>query len=692
MQHHARHITTALLVALALVLGACGDSASTKSANITFRTDPAGVQVWIDGTNAGTTPVVVSVEDGTHGIEFKRDGFEAVRETLDVKAGNDLTVTTALAVTGTPEERVHTLLAALGIPEHETIEPKAHRAPMKNGIMLYWPQKKVRKGGLSTWRIEIDADYEDDGDLVFKKGKKELHRAPFRASGLVMEGRLPASVVEALSRGSRVTWGIDFENKRKKDVMAKFVVDDGKALERKLERLVKRSVYRRAGPLEREMAKIELKRNYRYYTESLTDAMSVLNTWPDTVLADKIVADSLQRLQLKESMLYLEIMKRIRGRGTAGGRKAAGLGTVARPLAPSLVAPKVRAPTPKSEAQGGLKAGGGVGIKPTGGDQKREPGPIEGSNGPGTPGVTVDPAEARERDEQARRNEVMVLQEALAEQQAITAQLEEAEQRMAEANQAVKDALAQIEQAGQAVTDAEQGVRDAEATGDPAKIDAAKAELDKAMKRAEALKDAAKEAEQAKAEIAKTSRELMEQHGSAEDARNREKEIQDQIEQARQPKEHEQNPDGMPTPDRVAEDPLAEPGEEDYGIEEDTLRRQSLETEVLNAKQQLQNATDWIASSEQAAALNKTAYEAAIQEMDDAEASGDQARIDAAEQALGEAHENYSRSAMELERANAAKDRAGRELERAEENLDEWDQGAGQREADKNDPAKTTGK
>lgn len=692
MQHHARHITTALLVALALVLGACGDSASTKSANITFRTDPAGVQVWIDGANAGTTPVVVSVEDGSHGIEFKRDGFEAVTETLDVKAGNDLTVTTALAVTGTAEERVHTLLAALGIPEHETIEPKAHRAPMKNGIMLYWPQKKVRKGGLSTWRIEIDADYEDDGDLVFKKGKKELHRAPFRASGLVMEGRLPASVVEALSRGSRVTWGIDFENKRKKDVMAKFVVDDGKALERKLERLVKRSVYRRAGPLEREMAKIELKRNYRYYTESLTDAMSVLNTWPDTILGDKIIADSLQRLQLKESMLYAEIMKRLLGRGTAGGRKTAGLGNVARPLPPSVVAPKVRVPTPKAEAQGGLKAGGGVGIKPTGDDQKREPGPIEGTDAPGTPGVDVDPAKARERDEQARRNEVMVLQDALAAQQAITAQLEEAEARLKAANDAISEAQQKVKAASKSAKDAVAELKAAKLTGDPAQIAAAQAEVEKAMRRAESLKDAVKDAEQAKDDIAETSRKLMEQHGSAEDARNREKEIQDQIEQARQPKEHEQNPDGMPTPDRVAEDPLAEPGEEDYGVEEETLRRQSLETEVKNAIGQLKNATIWIKESTLAAAINKKAYDAAIQEMDDAEASGDQARIDAAEQALGEAHENYSRSAMELERANAAKDRAGNELERAEKNLDEWDQNADQREADKNDPAKTTGK
>ncbi|MDF1701430.1 MAG: PEGA domain-containing protein [Planctomycetota bacterium] len=701
MKYEARHITTALVMALALTVGACGDTsksgdqssstgsaASTTAANITFRTDPTDVEVWLDGKNAGTTPVVIAIEAGTHDIEFKREGFTSVKKDgVEIQAGKDLTVSTALAVSGEPEARVKTLLAALGIPEHENIAPKAHRGSTPP-VMLYWPKKTVRKEGLTTWRIEL-VEYDDDGFLVFRKGKKELYRQPFKAESEVMEGALPTAVIEALKRGTTITWGIDFESKRQKDVMAKFTVSDGKALAKKLKRLEKRQVYRRAGALDRRMAQIELKRNYRYYTEALTDSMSVLNTWPTTQMADKVIADSLQRLKLKDSLLYTEIMKRVRGRGPNKGGNSGngGLGTVTRPLPPSLVAPKFKQPAAGKADQGAMGPGG-VGIKPTPGAGTDAPGTTPDVGGSNDSGVTVDPAKTREQDEQARRAEVGVLETTLAEQEKITAELEEAQQRMQDANQAVKDAMAKVKAATQAVDDAQQGVRDAQATGDPTKIAAAQKELEKATQRAEGLADAVKAAEQAKSETANQSRALMEQHGTADDAKAREEELKQKIEQAKQPKEHEQYAEGMPRPDRVDEDPLAEPTEKDFGQEAEAVVRSGLETEIANAKEQLENASQWIDNSSKAVDLAKTAYEAASKEMDDAEASGDTARIDAAELALGRAHEQLSRSAMELERATATKGRAGNELERAKANLDKWDQEAGQREADKNDPAK----
>lgn len=690
MKNHAKIITTTLVMALALTVGACGDStgsgesasspggaSSTTAANITFRTDPTDVEVWIDGKQAGTTPVVIAVEAGAHDVEFKRDGFEPIQERLEIEAGKDLTVTTALAVTGEPEQRVKTLLAALGIPEHENLEPKAHRGSTPP-VMLYWPKRNVRRDGVGTWRIEI-ADYDDDGFLVFKKGRTELHRVPFTAEAQVMEGKLPAPVMEELKRGSTITWGIDFESKRKKDVMTTFTVKDGRALDRKLQKLKKRSVYRRAGPLEKQIAQIELKRNYRFYTEALTDAMSVLNTWPDTELADKIIADSLQRLKLKDSLLYTEIMKRMRGSGNAP--RNGGLGPVARRLPPTLVAPKVKLPTSTGSAagSGGMQAGG-VGVKPTGADQKRQPGPIapDGTHAGGATGVPVDPAKAREQALQARRAEVEALRSALDAATQAAEELEAAEKSVMEADQAVAAATDAVKNASDAVEQARSELETARSNGaSEAELQAKQQALDAAEAARATAQEQAQDAQEAREKVLQQATETMEKHsayGSSREASEAARELQEQVEEKSQPLPHEETlpHEAVPAPDDVDEDPLADP-REPSADEALALQREALQESLESSQGEVERANQWFESSGTAVQTSQQAYEAAQQEMDAAEASGDAARIEAAERALAEADETYQRNLMDHERAAAEKERAAEELEMRRKAIEDFE-------------------
>ena len=684
MKKHAKSITTTLVMALALTVGACGDTAgkggssassggatSTTAVNITFRTDPRGVEVWIDGKNAGTTPVVIAVEAGTHDVEFKRDGFEPIKDSISVEAGKDLTVTAPLAVTGSPEDRVKLLLAALEIPEHENLEPKAHRGSTPP-VMLYWPKKDVRKGGVGTWRLEI-GEYDDDGFLIFKKGKTVLHREPLKATGSVMEGALPPAVMEALKRGTTISWGIDFENKRKKDILAKFTVKDGRTLERKLKKLEKRSVYKRAGELEQAIARIELKRNYRFYTEALTDAMSVLNTWPETIIADKVIADSLQRLKLKDTVLYIEIMKRLRGAKSAAGKGTKGLGNVARPNVPfSAVAPKVRKPSTSGSSGGGLKPG--MGVKPTGGDQKREPGPIteDGANNGGTTtGPSAD--QQREQDLQRRRAEAQGIKDQLDAVEKAAEEMKQAESDVQQSGQKLADAKGTSDAANKALEDAKQALRDTD-TSDAAAMKAAQDAVNAAE---QAAQDAQKELETAQQNHEQTkerAHETMErhsEHGSAQEAEEKARELKENLEELRQPMPHDQQGSGQPGKG-VENDPLADPNAHTPD-EAQAITRQMYEQELEAAKERAKEADTYLSDSTTAHQAAQSAYEAASKEMDDAEASGDTARIDAAEKALGKASEDLARTQMNVERAEANKHTAAEDLEMRQKQLDEFE-------------------
>ncbi len=51
---------------------------------ISFKSSPSSVSVWIDNTYAGTTPLKVYVPSGNHVIEYRKPGFSAINEKIDV--------------------------------------------------------------------------------------------------------------------------------------------------------------------------------------------------------------------------------------------------------------------------------------------------------------------------------------------------------------------------------------------------------------------------------------------------------------------------------------------------------------------------------------------------------------------------------------------------------------------------------
>ena len=68
----------------------------------------------------------------------------------------------------------------------------------------------VRRNGLSTYRIEVDASYDYDGYIVFRDGKNILFREKFEPETTVTERSIPAEVMEYAKAGKKFQWGLEF--------------------------------------------------------------------------------------------------------------------------------------------------------------------------------------------------------------------------------------------------------------------------------------------------------------------------------------------------------------------------------------------------------------------------------------------------------------------------------------------------
>lgn len=70
------------------------------------ETNPPGASLWLNGTESGKTPVQLNLPPGDYQVEFRLEGFQAVRDEVKLQSGETQTLRTTLAPV--PEEKAPT--------------------------------------------------------------------------------------------------------------------------------------------------------------------------------------------------------------------------------------------------------------------------------------------------------------------------------------------------------------------------------------------------------------------------------------------------------------------------------------------------------------------------------------------------------------------------------------------------------
>ncbi|HVG94781.1 MAG TPA: hypothetical protein VND21_10065 [Planctomycetota bacterium] len=260
------------------------------------------------------------------------------------------------------------------------------RASPKRGAFLIYPVGEVRKVGLRKFRIDVTTDFDAKGTLRFSKGSKTLYETPFDPASLTKESfvaQLPSAVLETLSAGDTVKWGLDFDDKKVKDLSATFKVIDKSQATKEIAKKIDANKALASTPTIRDLARAEILMNYSLYSE-VVELLSEVAASDKTLQAPYLpLANALRRLKLKDSPLFQESLARA-GAGTSSRRG----GLPGGPIAGGGDNPTVGLPQPhggemakpgsmpiaKSAGNGpkGLAPGGSVppGLRPMGGDEK----------------------------------------------------------------------------------------------------------------------------------------------------------------------------------------------------------------------------------------------------------------------------------------------------------------------------------
>jgi len=73
-----------VLVAAAMSLSACGALFNGGPEDVMVSSNPAGAEVWVDGTNRGITPATLQLaKDKSHTITLRRAGYQEQTVTID---------------------------------------------------------------------------------------------------------------------------------------------------------------------------------------------------------------------------------------------------------------------------------------------------------------------------------------------------------------------------------------------------------------------------------------------------------------------------------------------------------------------------------------------------------------------------------------------------------------------------------
>ncbi|MDJ0974552.1 MAG: hypothetical protein QNJ98_08850 [Planctomycetota bacterium] len=214
-------------------------------------------------------------------------------------------------------EDLQKVAAALDLEISDVGEIEVHRGSGDDDVTIYWPQENVTKEGLQTFRIDVGDEYEDDGTLEFRIGKKVLYSEPFAPEDTVTVAAIPQSVLDALKRGKTVKWGVFYEGRKKRDSVSRtFKLVDGKKASKRLKKMEGSKHFQRQIPLTRELLRTQVLEDHRLYSEALVQYLGILQVWPDSIQPFRGIVMCCRRMDLKETPLFTIASTFVRGKGS----------------------------------------------------------------------------------------------------------------------------------------------------------------------------------------------------------------------------------------------------------------------------------------------------------------------------------------------------------------------------------------
>ena len=256
-------MTVVSSLGLSILLAGCGQSDSTTGSN--------------SGPASGTASTA------------------ALPETVDLNSSTELA----------------SALDTMGVETPPTAPIGTDRASGAEGLVFpTWPAGEVRKGGLTTYRIDASASYDNDGVLKFMEGSKVLFEAPFAPESVKTVGTIPASVLAAAKVGDTITWGVYFANKKQKAVTASFSVIDKPAAVKSLAKL---DADKGTTRVLRDIAKAQALRNYGFHSEALTTYVGIAEEDKRIVAVLTPILDCLRAMKMKNTPLFDDVKVRAVG-------------------------------------------------------------------------------------------------------------------------------------------------------------------------------------------------------------------------------------------------------------------------------------------------------------------------------------------------------------------------------------------
>lgn len=73
-----------------------GGTPESKTSTVTFKSTPAGAELYIDGNLVGNTPSTMPLASGLHTISIQQWGYQAWQQTLTVSAGGKIIIDATL--------------------------------------------------------------------------------------------------------------------------------------------------------------------------------------------------------------------------------------------------------------------------------------------------------------------------------------------------------------------------------------------------------------------------------------------------------------------------------------------------------------------------------------------------------------------------------------------------------------------